>query len=79
MNTKGLSKHITYVIRDVMEKKYTCVNCEVKFTKIVPNERTEVVCPICGTKQKFRYKVMGSGGSGERWEEPSPWDDPEWW
>ena len=62
-----------------VKRVFTCVKCEIKFTKEIPNERTEVICPICGTKQKFRYKVMGSGINGEKWEEADPWDDPDYW
>lgn len=62
-----------------MTRKFTCVKCESLFTKEIPNERAEVVCPVCGTKQRFRYKVMGSGSKGEHWEEADPWSDPDYW
>jgi len=60
-----------------MTRTFTCVKCEIKFTKEILNEKVFVVCPICGTKQKFRYKVMSS--RGERWEEAFDWDDDDYW
>ena len=56
-----------------MIRIFTCIKCELKFTKEIPNEQTSVICPICGTKQKFRYKIMVS--DGEKWEEKDLWDD----
>lgn len=56
-----------------MTRIFTCSKCETKFTKEIPSERAIVVCPICGMKQRFRYKVMDS--NGESWQEADPYDD----
>lgn len=56
-----------------MIKNFTCVGCDIKFMKEVLDEKTIVMCPICGKKQLFRYKIMDT--DGERWEESDPWDD----
>ena len=61
-----------------MVLKYTCKKCKLGFEKEVPNRHVEVMCPICGTKQKFRYKTMDGNGN-EKWQEADPWDDPDYW
>lgn len=62
----------------VIKLKYTCIKCGVSFEKNVLKKTEEVMCPICGTKQKFRYKIINGMGE-EEWREPDPWEDPDYW
>jgi transcription elongation factor Elf1 len=57
----------------IRTRNFTCIKCDIKFVKEIFSEGVVVMCPVCGTKQKFRHKVMDT--EGEYWESVDPFDD----
>ena len=48
-----------------MEVRYLCEKCGHKFTKHVMDKDEEVVCPMCGKRQRYTRMVMEPGEAGK--------------